>query len=149
MEVILLEKVGKLGGLGDKVNVKSGFGRNFLLPYGKAVMATEANVAEFEARRSELEAQAAEIKAAAVSRAEALEEIELSIVAKAGDEGKLFGSIGTRDLADAICAAGIDVAKSEVRLPDGPIRSVGEFDVAIQLHSDVTSEVRIIVTAEE
>ncbi|MAC47450.1 50S ribosomal protein L9 [Oceanospirillum beijerinckii] len=149
MEVILLEKVGKLGGLGDQVTVKAGFGRNFLLPYGKAVMATEANIAEFEARRSELEAQAAEIKAAAEARAAALEEIELSIAAKAGDEGKLFGSIGTRDLAEAISSAGIDVAKSEVRLPEGPIRTVGEFDVAIQLHSDVTTSVHIIVTAED
>ena len=149
MEVILLEKVGKLGGLGDQVTVKAGFGRNFLLPYGKAVMATEANIAEFEARRAELEAQAAEIKAAAEARAADLEEIELSIAAKAGDEGKLFGSIGTRDLAEAISSAGIDVAKSEVRLPEGPIRTVGEFDVAIQLHSDVTTAVRIIVEAED
>ncbi|WP_028304013.1 50S ribosomal protein L9 [Oceanospirillum maris] len=149
MEVILLEKVGKLGGLGDKVTVKSGYGRNFLLPYGKAVVATEANIAEFETRRTELEAQAAEIKAAAEARAAALEEIELSIGTKAGDEGKLFGSIGTRDLADAISSAGIDVAKSEVRLPDGPIRTVGEFDVVIQLHSDVSTSVRVIVTAEE
>ncbi len=149
MEVILLEKVGKLGGLGDQVTVKAGFGRNFLLPYGKAVMATEANIAEFEARRAELEAQAAEIKAAAEARAADLEEIELSIAAKAGDEGKLFGSIGTRDLAEAISSAGIDVAKSEVRLPEGPIRTVGEFDVAIQLHSDVTTSVHVIVTAED
>ena len=149
MEVILLEKVGKLGGLGDKVTVKPGYGRNFLLPYGKAVVATEANIAEFETRRAELEAQAAEIKAEAEARAAALGEIELSIGAKAGDEGKLFGSIGTRDLADAISAAGIDVLKSEVRLPEGPIRTVGEFEVAIQLHSDVMTSVRVIVTAED
>lgn len=149
MEVILLEKVGKLGGLGDKVTVKPGYGRNFLLPYGKAVVATEANLAEFENRRSELEAQAAEIKAEAEARAASLGEIELSIGAKAGDEGKLFGSIGTRDLAEAISAAGIDVSKSEVRLPEGPIRTVGEFDVAIQLHSDVMTSVRVIVTAED
>ncbi|KZY59005.1 50S ribosomal protein L9, partial [Oleiphilus sp. HI0061] len=132
MEVILLEKVGKLGGLGDKVTVKAGYGRNFLLPYGKAVAANEANVAEFEARRAELEKAAAEKLAAAEARAEQLNEKEVTIVSRAGDEGKLFGSIGVRDVADAVTAAGVEVAKSEVRLPEGAIRNVGEFDVAIQ-----------------
>ncbi len=148
MEVILLEKVGKLGSLGDKVTVKAGYGRNFLLPYGKAVPANEANVAEFEARRAELEKAAAEKLAAAQARAEQLNEKEVTIVSKAGDEGKLFGSIGVRDVADAVTAAGVEVAKSEVRLPEGAIRNVGEFDVAIQLHSEVTAVIKLIVVAE-
>ncbi|KZY31374.1 MULTISPECIES: 50S ribosomal protein L9 [unclassified Oleiphilus] len=148
MEVILLEKVGKLGGLGDKVTVKAGYGRNFLLPYGKAVAANEANVAEFEARRAELEKAAAEKLAAAEARAEQLNEKEVTIVSKAGDEGKLFGSIGVRDVADAVTAAGVEVAKSEVRLPEGAIRNVGEFDVAIQLHSEVTAIIKLIIVAE-
>ncbi|MDH2432200.1 50S ribosomal protein L9 [Pokkaliibacter plantistimulans] len=148
MEVILLEKVGKLGGLGDRVKVKAGYGRNFLMPYGKAVMATSANVEAFEARRAELEKAAADKLATAQSRATQLAEIELSIVAKAGDEGKLFGSIGTRDLADAITAAGIAVDKSEVRLPNGALRHTGEFEVAIQLHPEVSAKVTIIVVAE-
>lgn len=148
MEVILLEKVGKLGGLGDKVKVKSGYGRNYLMPYGKAVMATAANVEAFEARRADLEKAAADKLATAQSRAEQLAEIELSIVAKAGDEGKLFGSIGTRDLADAVTAAGIAVDKSEVRLPNGALRHTGEFEVSLQLHPEVTATVTIIVVAE-
>ncbi|MFP8966383.1 50S ribosomal protein L9 [Pokkaliibacter sp. CJK22405] len=148
MEVILLEKVGKLGGLGDKVKVKSGFGRNYLMPYGKAVMATPANVEAFEARRADLEKAAADKLSTAQSRAEQLAEIELSIVAKAGDEGKLFGSIGTRDLADAITAAGIAVDKSEVRLPNGALRHTGEFEVSLQLHPEVSATVTIIVVAE-
>ncbi len=148
MEVILLEKVGKLGSLGDKVNVKSGFGRNFLLPFGKAVPATKENIANFETRRAELQKAADEKLAAAQARAEQLNEVELSIVAKAGEEGKLFGSIGTRDIADAITDAGIEVAKSEVRLPEGAIRTTGEFEVAIQLHSEVTATISLIVVAE-
>ena len=148
MEVILLEKVGKLGGLGDKVNVKAGYGRNYLVPYGKAVPATKANVESFEARRAELEKAAAEKLAAAEARAEKLNELELSIVAKAGDEGKLFGSIGTRDIADAIVAAGAEADKTEVRLPEGVIRSTGEFEIDVQLHSDVTATVKLSVTAE-
>lgn len=148
MQVILLEKVGKLGGLGDKVNVKAGFGRNYLLPYGKAVPATEANVADFETRRAELQKAADEKLAAAQARAEKLNEVELSIVAKAGEEGKLFGSIGTRDLADAITGAGIEVSKSEVKLPEGAIRSTGEFEIAIQLHADVTAKIALVVEAE-
>ncbi len=148
MEVILLEKVGKLGGLGDKVNVKSGYGRNYLLPFGKAVPATADNVANFEARRAELQKAADEKLAAAHERAEKLNDVELSIVAKAGDEGKLFGSIGTRDLADAITGAGIEVSKSEVKLPEGAIRTTGEFEVAIQLHADVIAKIALVVTAE-
>lgn len=148
MEVILLEKIGKLGNLGDKVSVKSGFGRNYLVPQGKAVPATEANVAKFEERRAELEAAAAEKLSAATSRAEALNELEVTITAKCGDEGKLFGSIGTRDIADAITAAGAAVDKSEVRLPEGVVRNIGEFDIAVQLHAEVTATVKLIVVGE-
>lgn len=148
MEVILLEKVGKLGGLGDKVTVKSGFGRNFLIPYGKAVPANAANVAEFEARRADLEKAAAEKLAEAEARAADLNEKSVTIASKAGDEGKLFGSIGVRDVADAVTAAGIEVSKSEVRLPEGPIRTVGDFEIDIQLHSDVTATINLSVVAE-
>ncbi|APX92088.1 50S ribosomal protein L9 [Franzmannia qiaohouensis] len=148
MEVILLDKIGKLGGLGDKVTVKPGYGRNYLVPYGLAVPATKDNVAAFEAQRAELEAQAADRKAEAEARAAQLSEIELSLVSKAGDEGKLFGSIGPRDLAEAIASAGIDIAKSEVRMPEGPIRATGEYDIDLQLHAEVATSVRVVVVAE-
>ncbi|GEK45862.1 50S ribosomal protein L9 [Halomonas pacifica] len=148
MEVILLDKIGKLGGLGDQVTVKAGYGRNYLVPYGLAVPATKDNVAAFEAQRAELEAQASERKAVAEARAAELSEIELSLVAKAGDEGKLFGSIGPRDLAEALSQAGLDVAKSEVRMPEGPIRATGEYDIDLQLHAEVGTTVRIVVVAE-
>jgi len=148
MQVILLEKVGKLGELGDKVVVKAGFGRNFLIPYGKAVPATAANVADFEERRSELEAAAVQKQGGAVARAASLAELSITIEANAGDEGKLFGSIGTRDIAEAITAAGVEVNKSEVRLPTGAIRELGEFEVTIQLHSDVNQIVNLAVIAE-
>lgn len=148
MQVILLEKVGKLGDLGDKVNVKSGFGRNFLIPYGKAVPATEANVADFEARRAELEAAAAEKRGGAEARAYKLNELAVTIEANAGDEGKLFGSIGTRDIANAVTEAGCEVSKSEVRLPTGVIREVGEYEVDIQVHSDVTATIKLSVVPE-
>ena len=148
MNVILLEKVGKLGSLGDKVTVKSGYGRNFLIPFGKAVPANDANVAQFETRRAELEKVAAEKMAEAEVRAEKLNELAVTIVSKAGDEGKLFGSIGTRDIADVISAAGVEVAKSEVKLPEGSLRTVGDFEIAVQLHSDVTAIVKLAVVAE-
>ena len=148
MEVILLEKIGKLGALGDKVNVKAGFGRNYLIPQGKAVAATAANVARFEERRAELEAAAAEKLAAATSRADALEGKEFTIAATAGDEGKLFGSIGSRDIADAITAAGTEVDKSEVRLPNGVLRNIGEYEIDVQLHAEVTATVNLKVVAE-
>jgi len=148
MEVILLEKVANLGSLGDKVKVKAGYGRNFLLPYGKAVPATEANLKAFEERRAELEKAAAEALAAAQARAEALEGASFSISSKAGDEGKLFGSIGVRDIAEVITAAGTAVEKSEVRLPEGPIREIGEFDIELHLHSDVDVTVKLAVVAE-
>ncbi|MFP3342983.1 50S ribosomal protein L9 [Vreelandella aquamarina] len=148
MEVILLDNIGKLGGLGDKVTVKPGYGRNYLVPYGLAVPATKENVEAFEVQRAELEAQAAERKAEAQARAEQLNDIELSLVSKAGDEGKLFGSIGPRDLADAISSAGIEVAKSEVRMPNGPIRQTGEYDIDLHLHAEVDAVVRVVVVAE-
>ena len=148
MEVILLDNIGKLGGLGDKVTVKPGYGRNYLVPYGLAVPATKENVEAFEAQRAELEAQAAERKAEAQARAEQLNDIELSLVSKAGDEGKLFGSIGPRDLAEAIAQSGIDIAKSEVRMPEGPLRNTGEYDIVLQLHAEVTATVRVVVVGE-
>jgi len=148
MDVILLDKVGKLGTVGDKVTVKSGFGRNFLIPQGKAIPATSANVAEFEVRRAELEAAAAEKKAAAEARAAQLEDLKVVIQAVAGDEGKLFGSIGARDIADAITAAGVPVEKAEVKLPEGTLRELGEFEIAIQLHTEVSQTIQLIVEAE-
>jgi len=149
MEVILLERVGKLGNLGDKVNVKPGFGRNFLFPYGKAVPATAANLADFESRRAELEKAAAEQKAGADARAAKIEGAEVTIAANAGEDGKLFGSVGTREIADALNGAtGSDIDKSEVRLPEGALRHTGEFELDVQLHSDVTVSVKVIVAAE-
>jgi large subunit ribosomal protein L9 len=148
MQVILLEKIGKLGNLGDQVNVKSGYGRNFLIPFGKAVPATKTNVAEFETRRAELEATAIEKRSTADVRAVKLAALAVTIGANAGDGGKLFGSIGTRDIADAVSAAGVEVNKSEVRMPEGPIRDLGSYDVAIQVHSDVVQAVSISVVAE-
>lgn len=148
MEVILLEKVGKLGDLGEKVNVKAGFGRNFLVPQGKAVPATKDNVAHFESRRAELEAAAAERLGVAQKRAEAIAALDLTIAANCGDEGKLFGSIGTRDVAECISKAGVEVNKSEVRMPNGVIRETGEFEITIHLHSDVDQEVNVTVVPE-
>lgn len=149
MEVILLEKVGKLGGIGDKVSVKSGFGRNFLIPRGKAVFATADNVAEFEQRRAELEKAAEEKLAAANSKAEHLSALgTVTITAVAGEEGKLFGSVGPRDVAEAVTAAGVELAKSEVKMPEGALREVGEYDIQVQLHSDVSSTIQVAVVAE-
>lgn len=148
MEVILLDKVGKLGAIGDKVTVKSGYGRNFLLPQGKAVAATAKNIADFEARRAELEAAAAGKLADATARAEKLAALEVTIAANSGDEGRLFGSIGTRDIADAITAAGVAVNKSEVRLPEGVIRQTGSYEIDVQLHAEVIQAVKLSVIAE-
>jgi large subunit ribosomal protein L9 len=148
MQVILLEKIGRLGNLGDKVNVKPGYGRNFLIPYGKAVAASKTNIEEFERRRAELEAAAAANRAGAEARAARLVELVVTISANAGDEGKLFGSIGTRDIADAVTAAGVEINKSEVRLPNGVIREIGEYDIDIQVHSDVTQAIKLKVVAE-
>jgi len=149
MEVILLDKIAKLGGLGDKVSVKSGYARNYLLPQGKAVFASNDNVEHFEARRADLEAKLATVLAAAEARAAKVVELaEVTIASKSGDEGKLFGSIGTRDIADAITAAGVEVAKAEVRLPLGALREVGEFEIAIHLHHDVDTSIKVVVIAE-
>ncbi|MCT7360077.1 MAG: 50S ribosomal protein L9 [Thalassobium sp.] len=148
MQIILLEKVANLGSLGDQVNVKPGYARNFLFPQGKAVPATKANVEHFEARRADLEAQAAAKLADAQNRKEKIEEIELSVAVKAGDEGKLFGSLGNRDIADLISQAGVEVSKAEVRLPNGPLRNVGEFDIAIHLHAEVNATLKLHVVAE-
>lgn len=148
MDVILLDKVGKLGKIGDKVAVKPGFGRNYLIPQGKAVPATAENLKEFEARRAELEAAAAEKVAEAEKRAEKLQDVVVTITANAGDEGKLFGSIGTKDIADAVTAAGHEVDKSEVRLPEGTLREVGEYDIDIQLHADVIKTIKLQIVSE-
>lgn len=148
MEVILLEKVGKLGKIGDKVAVKAGFGRNYLLPQGKAIVATAANVAAFETRRAELEAAAAAKLAEAEARAAKISALAITIGANAGDEGRLFGSIGTRDIADAITAAGVEVDKTEVRLPEGALRTLGEYDVDVQVHADVIATLKLTVVAE-
>ena len=150
MEVILLEKIENLGSLGDKVTVKSGFARNYLVPQGKAKMATEANLAAFEARRAELEKAAAEARAEGEARLAAISALgNIEITAKVGSEGKLFGSIGTVDIADAITAAGAQVEKREVRLPEGAIRSTGEHEIDIHLYTDIDATVTVVVVGEE
>lgn len=149
MQVILLDKVAHLGGVGTQVEVKSGFARNYLIPQGKAVMATAANIAHFEARRAELEAKAAEALAAAQARAAQIAEIAaVAIAATAGDDGRLFGSISARDIAEALTAAGVEVAKSEVRLGEGPLRAIGEHQVKVHLHPEVNAVVTVNVVAE-
>lgn len=148
MDIILLDKVGRLGAIGDKVSVKSGYARNFLLPQGKAVAATAKNIADFEERRAGLEAAAAAKIAEATARAEKLAELTVTIAANSGDEGRLFGSIGTRDIADAITAAGVSVAKSEVRLPQGVLRETGAYEIDVQLHAEVVQAVKLNVIAE-
>ena len=149
MEVILLERIANLGSIGDKVKVKPGFGRNYLLPQGKAALATPANLAKFEERRAELEKKASDELDSAKLRAGQLEGFTLNLTAKAGGEGKLFGSVGTADIAEACTAAGIRVERSEVRLPTGPIRLVGEHVVTLHLYTDVEVELPVVITAEE
>ncbi len=149
MEVILLQKIANLGNIGDRVKVKPGFGRNFLLPGKKATLATAENIAKFESRRAELEAQAAKELSSAQQRAVALEGFKLTISAKAGSEGKLFGSIGTSDIAEACATAGHAIERAEVRLPGGPIRMVGEHMISLHLHSDIDIPVPLTVVAEE
>ncbi len=149
MDVILLEKVENLGGLGDVVSVKGGYGRNYLIPGKKAVPATASNRTDFEARRAELEAAAAELLSAANARATVLAEKAITIACKVGEEGKLFGSVGTADIAAACAAAGTAVDKREVRLPEGPFRQVGEYQVAIHLHPEVNAEITVQVVADE
>jgi len=150
MQVILLSKVDNLGGLGDVVKVRPGYARNFLIPYGKAKPATKGNLEEFEARRAELERVAAEQLSTAQARAEKLEGQIVNIGSKAGTEGKLFGSVGTSEIAEAVSAqTGVEVKKREVRLLDGAFRTVGEFEVTLHLHSDVDATLTVVVTAEE
>ena len=148
MEVILLEKIANLGGLGEKVSIKSGYGRNYLVPQGKAVAATAEKIKEFEARRAELEKAAADKLAIAKARGDALEKLKIVITHKAGEEGKLFGSVGTQNIADAISEAGANVEKHEVRLPEGVIRQVGNYAVDINVHTDVIITMAIEIAAE-
>ncbi|MDF1630535.1 MAG: 50S ribosomal protein L9 [Alcanivoracaceae bacterium] len=150
MQIILLERVKNLGDLGAVVDVRAGYGRNFLIPQGKALPATKDNLATVEARRAELQAQAAEQLAAAQARGEKLNGVSISLAAKSGDEGKLFGSIGTRDIAEAITAqTGVELEKAEVKLPDGALRNTGEFEIDVQLHSDVTVAIKLAIVPEE
>ena len=149
MDVILLTKVANLGTIGDRVKVKSGYGRNFLLPKGKATLATPENVKKFEARRAELEKAAREQFQDAESRAAAFKEFKLLITAKAGTEGKLFGSIGTADIAEAATKAGPKVARAEVRLPTGPLRTVGDHTITLHLHTDIDVQLPVVITAED
>lgn len=147
MQVILLEKLANLGQLGDVVKVKDGYGRNFLIPQKKAKRATPANLAEFEAKRAELEKVQAEILAQAQARGEKINGITVQIAQKAGVDGRLFGSVTTSDISEALKAQGLEVAKSEVRLPDGPLKQVGDFTVDLSLHTDITASITVSVTA--
>ena len=149
MEIILLEKVDNVGGIGDLVRVKSGYARNYLIPQGKATLATVENKAKFESRRAELEAKAAAELAAAQARAKQLEGLVLKIEMQAGAEGKLFGSVGTVDIAEEIGKRGIEVERSEIRLADGPLRTVGDHQVELHLHADVNVEIKVVIEAAE
>jgi len=148
MEVILLERIGKLGDLGERVDVKAGYGRNYLIPQGKAIPATPENVARFEEQRAELERKAAETLAAAEARAAKLADLSVTITHQAGEGGKLFGSVSTSDIADAVTRAGVEISRKEVRLPEGPLRMTGEYEIDIQLHSLVTQPIKVIIEAE-
>jgi len=148
MEIILLEKIAKLGNLGDKVTVKPGYGRNFLIPHGKAVRASAEKLAEFEQRRAELEQKATTEFAAAQARAEALSKLNVTITQKAGEEGRLYGSVGVKDIADAVTSAGVDLHKKEVRLPAGPIRHTGDFDIKLHIHADLDAIVTVKIVGE-
>ena len=148
MEIILLEKIANLGNLGDKVTVKPGYGRNFLIPQGKAVRASAAKLAEFEQRRAELEQKAAGELGAAQKRAEALAALSVKIAQKAGEEGRLYGSVGAKDIADAVSSAGVPLSKSEVRLPSGPIRHTGDYSINLHIHADLDAVVAVSIVAE-
>lgn len=148
MQIILMEKVANLGQLGDVVKVKDGYARNYLIPQGKAKRATQANLQAFEARRVELERQQAEKLAEAQARAEKLAEFSVTVAQKAGVDGRLFGSVGSADIADAITATGVEVKKAEVRLPNGPFKTIGEFEVEIGLHTDVVANITVVVVGE-
>ena len=147
MEVILLEKIGRMGNVGDKVNVRAGYARNFLFPFAKAIPATRENLADFEARKAELMKVAAERLSAAQARAEKLNGLVVTIEANAGDEGKLFGSVGTRDIADAVTATGQEIEKSEVLLPNGALHQTGEYDIDLSLGSEVSAQIKLHVVA--
>ena len=148
MDVILLEKVENLGGLGDQVKVKAGYGRNYLIPQGKAKPATAENVKLFQERRAELERAANERLAAAEARRDQLKGLAVTIKAKAGDEGKLFGSVGTADIADAVTAAGVEIERQEVRLPEGALRATGEYEIELHLHTDIDATVTVVIDGE-
>ncbi len=145
MEVILLKKVENLGALGSVVDVRAGYGRNYLIPSGRAKMATKTNIAEFEQRRAELEQAANEVLAAAEARRDQLQDMVLTIKAKTGGEGKLFGSVSSIEIADAFSAAGVEVERREIRMPDGPLRMLGEYEVSLHLHTDVDATIKVIV----
>ncbi len=149
MQIILLQRIVNLGKLGETVDVKPGYGRNFLIPHGKALPATKANIEKFEARRAELEAEEAAEVATAQTRADALTDVNVIMRAKSGDEGKLFGSIGTRDIAEALTNSGLEVDRAEIKLPEGTLRQIGEYNVDIQLHHDVTATILVTILSED
>ena len=149
MEVILLEKINKLGDLGDQVRVKAGYGRNYLIPIGKAVTATPENVEKFESRRAELEKAQADVLGTASASVEKMNLVEVTLARKAGEEGKLFGSVSAADIAEAVVAAGVELAKNEVRLPEGPLRALGEFEVAMHLNADIDARIKVTIVVEE
>lgn len=149
MQVILLEKVGRLGNVGDRVRIKAGYGRNFLIPFGKALMANKKNIEMFEAKRVELEQNAKEAYEQATQRAEKLSNMTVVLKAKAGEEGKLFGSVTNRDIAEAVSAKGIAVAKREVQMPTGPLRAIGQYDMVIQLAGDVNATIKLVIEPEK
>ena len=149
MQVILLEKIGKLGELGQQVHVKPGYGRNFLIPSGKAVPATPENIEKFEAQRAELEKAQAEVLAAAQGRAEKLNGLELTLRRKTVSEDRLFGSVGVSDIVTAVAEAGLEVTRHEIRLPDGPFRTLGEYEVELHLHADVNARIKLSIAAEQ
>ncbi len=148
MNIILLETVGKLGNLGDQVVVKAGYGRNYLIPFGKAVPATKANVASFTVRRAELEANATKLLSEAKNRAEAIRELTVTIITKASDGGKLFGSVGIRDIAEAVTATGHQLDKSEIRLTEGILRRTGSYVITLQFHTDVMVDINLVIAGE-
>ena len=149
MQIILLQRIVNLGKLGETVDVKPGYGRNFLIPHGKALPATKANIEKFEARRAELEAEEAAEVATAQTRADALTDVNVIMRAKSGDEGKLFGSIGTRDIAEALTNSGLEVDRAEIKLSEGTLRQIGEYNVDIQLHHDVTATILVTILSED
>lgn len=149
MEIILLEKINNLGELGTKVSVKPGYGRNYLIPNGKAVAATADNIAKFEARREELEKAQQDILGRATARAKALSDMSITVARRAGEEGKLYGSVGSADIAEAVAAAGEELAKNEVRLPNGPFRAVGEYQVDVHLHADVNATITLKIVEDD